>query len=139
MRGWHGNSYGHSLARRGFRLYAKKDRMTEPIFYARKREEEIPQFRVLQMAKSGMTFKEMQEAHPDADVEELRQRGIRAIDTVNGADTLSRIDRSGVDELVKYAQNSLMMKDRVKEAITDRQQSSFIQKPKVEALRERLK
>ena len=136
--GWYGNSQGHALAARGVRLYARKQTLNDPIFYAQKHEESVPMTHILDMVRSGETFDSIKRMHPDADQEDLRRRGIRAIEMSEGNGTLSMLDSNGVDLSVKMADNNPRLKQNMKETLADPQKASFLHSVKVEALKRRL-
>lgn len=138
--GWRGHTVEHSLARQGvkMRYAADKQILVDPVFYAQKREEKVPFFSVLDMARNGETYQGMMRKHPDADPEMVRERGIKAIETVEGDNTLSQLDAHGVDASVSLAQSNAEKKRRMVETLEDRQKASFLHPEKVSALKERL-
>jgi hypothetical protein len=131
--GWYGNSVGHSLAARGIRLYARKDK--DAFFYAQKKEENIPMTEVSAMVRQNMTFAEMRENRPDVDSEVLRLRAIKVLDNQNGNNTLSFVNSSGVDESVRMAQSSRRFNDNLVSVLSDKQMSSFLPDIKIKALK----
>jgi hypothetical protein len=112
--------------------------LVDPIFYAKKREEQVPTYKLTEEVRHGATFSELQQAHPDAEKEDLRLRGIRAIDARDGSDTLATINRNGVDDSVRLAQANPRMKQRMVLVLKDRQKVSFIQQIKADLLQKRL-
>lgn len=130
--GWYGHSREHSLAAKGVRIYAAQ-KLVDPIFFARKNEEEVPLSFVLNDVRQGKNFHQMRMRYR-ADPEHLRQRGIRAIEMRDADDTLSTIDRQGVDMTKRMMQESPQFKERVYLAIKDPQKSSFLYPEKVRAL-----
>ena len=136
--GWYGNSVGHALAARGMKLYARKQTMTDPIFYAQKREESVPMAHILDMVRSGESFDNIKRMHPDADQEDLRKRSIKAIEMSEGNGTLSMLDSNGVDMSVNMAENSPRLKESMRETLADPQKASFLHSVKVDALKRRL-
>ena len=63
--GWYGNSQGHALAARGVKLYARKQTLVDPLFYAQKREETVGFSHIQDMARNKKTFEEMKMMHPN--------------------------------------------------------------------------
>ena len=137
--GWRGNSYGHSLAARGVRLYARKQSLSDPLFYAKSREDSVPFTHLVDMIREGKSFQEIKRMHPDADSEDLRLRGIKAIENVEGNSTLSTINSNGVDLTVKMANSNKQLKEDIEETLNDGQKASFLAPIKVEMLKKRLK
>lgn len=137
--GWYGNSHGHSLAARGISLYAKKPKLNEALFYAQKQEKDLPFAVIIDHVRKGNTYQQIRSEHPDADAEEVRLRGIKAVETMDGSNVLSRINRNGVDETVEMAKKDRKFRDNVLEVLGDNQRSSFIQKFKIEALRSEMR
>lgn len=137
--GWYGNSHGHALAARGIRLFAKKDNLVDPVFYAQKKEETVSTLELISEIRSGATFADLVKGHPDADQEDLRLRGIRAADSVEGNGTLSFINSNGIDVSVKMAEGNPHLRSQMLETLGDSQRKSFIQKQKADALEVRLK
>jgi hypothetical protein len=133
--GWYGNPQGHAMAARGMRLYASKQRLVDPMFYA-KREEMVPASHIMDMVAKGCDYQKMRAMHPDADAEDLRLRGIKAVDQQNAHPTLSELNRNGVDMTAKLAKGSPRFKVRVLEVLHDPQASSFLSPVKVKALKE---
>lgn len=136
--GWYGNSQGHAMAARGMRLYASKQVLVDPLFYAQKREEQVSFSQIVDEVKQGSTYDELKVAYPDVDKEDLRMRGIKAISSVEGGTTLSAMDHNGVDVSVKLASMSPSTKRRMLQVLNDRQQSSFLPSIKVDLLKKRL-
>jgi hypothetical protein len=136
-RGWFGNSQGHSLAAKGIRLYARKQQLSDPSFFAR-REESVPYADIVSMVGDGRSYPQLVVAFPDADKEDLRLRGIKAVESRDGHGTLSMINSSGVDQIVVLSRANPALGRRVRDVLDDRQRSSFIHGVKVGALRGRL-
>lgn len=138
-RGWFGDSQGHSLAARGItsRYHAKKRPAQEAIFFAAK-EEGVSASECAEMLRKGMTFDQMMQEKPDVDRETLRQRGIRAWESQHGNNSLSTIDRQGVDMSVRLAMLDPRMKRGMMRALQDRQGRSLIPDVKAVALEKRL-
>ncbi len=132
--GWYGNSRGHALAAKGVKLYASKQKLVDPLFYARQREEQVPFQHINSMVREGKTFQEMKRMHPDADSEDLRLRGIKAFSD----STLSMLNEHGVDSLVKLAKMNVQTKKRMCVVVHDQQKVSFIPEIKIKLLKERL-
>lgn len=142
-RGWFGESTRHSLAARGMsqRRYAASKATslaTEPIFYARKRESELPFSHISAMVKQGNSYQEMKEMHPDADHEDMRLRAIKAIEMRDMDGTLSMIDKNGVDKTVMMVKKNPRLKEKVKDVLDCRQRGSFIAPVKKEAILKRI-
>jgi hypothetical protein len=139
-KGWFGNSHGHSLAARGIKIYAaKKTSLVDPLFYAKKHEAQVKFNDLLDDIREGKTYHELLKKYPDADKEVLRKRGIKAIETREGRDTLSMVDANGVDASVHMARNNPRTKERMHDVLHDYQKSSFLPTIKVELLKERLR
>jgi hypothetical protein len=140
-RGWFGHSHEHSLARRGIRKYnaTKEPHLVDPLFYAKKREEKVSFTTLVEDARKGRTYDELVRKYPDVDKEELRVRGIRAVESRTGNNVLSQLNSNGVDESVRMAENNRWLKDKMYESLNDRQQSSFLQTVKIDLLKQRLR
>lgn len=136
--GWFGNPQGHALAARGIRMYAKKESMS-PVFFAQRREEQVPFSILVDMVKDGRSYQDMCREYPVAEKEDVRLRGIKAVETVHGDNTLSLLNRNGIDDSVSMSRSDPNMRNRMLLTIDDRQKSSFMQPVKVEALRSRLR
>jgi hypothetical protein len=127
------------MAARGMRLYARKDSvLVDPVFYAKKREEQVSSFTLMDHVRVGDTYPNIVAKHPDADKEDVRIRGIKALDVRDGHETLSMINKSGIDESVRVAKENPRLKSRMLSVLSDAQRSSFIPVVKVELLRRRL-
>jgi len=137
--GWYGNPHGHALAARGIRTYSsKKAMLMDPIFYAKKREEEVPMWGVIDMVRQGKTLQEMKSAHPDADSTFLRDRGAKAIDQLNGNRVMVDMKSEGVDKLLNLAKEDGYYRKQMIDALSDRQKRSFIPEEKAVILKARL-
>ena len=130
--GWYGHSREHALAARGVRIYAAQ-KLMDPVFFARKNEEEVPLSFVLGDVRQGKTYTQLKMKYR-TDPEHLRQRGIRALEMRDADDTLSTIDRQGVDMTKRMMEESPHFKERVYMAIKDQQKASFLYPEKVRAL-----
>ena len=137
--GWHGNSYGHSLAARGVRLYARKQSLVDPLFYAKQREDSVPFSHLVDMIRNGLTYQDIRRMHPDADAEDLRLRGIKAVENVEGNNTLSMLNSNGVDLTVRMAKSNKQLQEDIEVTLNDKQKASFLAPVKVEVLKTRLK
>jgi hypothetical protein len=127
------------MAARGVRLYAKKGQvLMDPIFYAKKREETVGFMRLREELQDGLTFAEIKRNHPDADEEDLRQRGIKAIESNEGSTVLSTLDRNGVDSSVRLAKMDARRKEQMLACLNDRQKASFLPQIKVDLLKRRM-
>lgn len=140
-RGWFGDSQGHSLAAKGIatRYAAKKTVLRDQIFFASKHEELLPTSHIQEMIQDGWNFQRMQQMHPDVDREDMRQRGIKAWESQHGSNTLSTIDRQGVDASVRVATLDPRFKRSIQNVLDDGQGRSFIPEVKANALSERLR
>ena len=137
--GWFGNSQGHSLARRGIRLYAQKHQvLMRPVFYAQKSERQVPFMELVDEVRGGATLFELERKYPDAEKEDLRRRGIRAMEYAEGNKVLSQIDANGIDASVSVARHDVRMRELMQRYANDRQASSFLPQVKVELLKRRL-
>ena len=126
------------MAARGISLYAKKQTLVDPLFYAQKQEEQVSFIHIKGMVKEGLTFDRMKRMHPEADAEDLRLRGIKAVEALDGDNTISMLDRQGVDATVKIAEMNVLTKTRILKTLNDSQKSSFIPEVKVQLLRKRI-
>ena len=126
------------MAARGMSLYAKKQTLVDPLFYARKRETDLPFSHIKDMTRNGLTYQRMLSMHPNADKEDIRLRGIKAIESVEGDNTLSQLDRMDVEMTAKMANDSRSFKANVMGVISDSQKSSFLSAQKVQMLKEKL-
>lgn len=140
-RGWFGDKTAHSLAARGIsskRKYNAAKQIAEPIFYARKRESELPFSHIQEMVRSGKSFTDMKDMHPDADHEDLRKRAIKAIEMREMDGTLSTVDNSGVDKLVAKVKRNPRDRAKVENVLNDSQKGSFIASIKRDAILKQL-
>jgi hypothetical protein len=135
--GWYGNSQGHALAAKGIKLYAKKSTpaLVDPVFYAR-RDKQISFDVILDAVSEGKTYHQIKQAHPDSDSEDLRLRGIKAYEMRSGSNTLSVIDKNGVDSTVRMTRHDPSFKERTNEVLADPQASSFLPVIKVQSIKE---
>lgn len=85
-----------------------------------------------------MTYGEMKGEHPTADPDDIRVRGMKAVESVDGDGTLSSMDRDGVDALVQTAESNGAAKARMLQVLGDRQRVSFLPELKVQLLKKRL-
>jgi len=141
--GWYGHSQQHSLARRGVRTAVRrpsvlKSKLSDPIFLAKRRESALPFPELMQMVASGLTLQQMRERHPEVDADDVRRRGIRAIEAREGDNVLSKLDEQGVDDSVRMAKVSPTFRERAREVLDDSQKVSFIHPEKAMLLRKRL-
>jgi len=138
-RGWFGDSHRHSLAAKGIRTYAKKD-VNNSFFYAQRMEEEVSTPHLTNMLRSGKRFPDIVAMHPKADKESLRKRSIKILESLEQVNTLSTIDRDGVDETVKMAKQSSKFKKDVLRVLNSPQMVSFLSRDgiKVAELRREL-
>lgn len=137
--GWRGHSHEHSMAAKGIRIYpARKRTLIDPIFYAKKREEQVSSWELVDAIRQGMTYPALLKKYPGADAEDVRRRGIRSMDMMHGSNVLSHVNSSGVDAIVKEARESPAFRAKVESILVDTQKRSFIQGPKAEALMKRL-
>ena len=137
-RGWFGNSRGHALAARGVRLYPRKQRLHDPLFFAQRREERVPTSELRTRVRRGANMSELVTDFPGVDREELRLRAIKAVDSLRGDDTLALLNRNGVDASVHLARVSNSQRKKMLEVLNDSQASSFLSDVKVELLKKRL-
>lgn len=141
--GWFGNSQGHALAARGVRvrMYAARKQqvvLMDPIFYAHKQEQRVPYMVVVKCLQNGETYADLCNKYPEEDREELRERGIKALDMTNGSQVMSTMDKNGVDMCVNMAKHNERLKTQMKEALHNHQKCSFIPEVKATALKHRL-
>jgi hypothetical protein len=136
--GWYGNPHGHALASRGIRLYAKKKNYVDPLFYARKHEDSVPLADVRDDVKEGASMGDLMRKYPGADVEELRSRGIKSVDMLSGRNTLSLLDKHGVDESVNLSRHDRGLDSDIREALVSDRKMSFLHPVKVAALKKRM-
>jgi hypothetical protein len=136
--GWFGNSQGHSLAGRGIRMYvarkSSEQLLVDPVFYAKKREEQVPTYELARVTRNGMSYDALRRHYPDADPEDLRLRGIKAIEMREGSPVLSELNRSGVDASVTRARENPLLRQRMLVVLKDPVMSSYLQQKKVEFL-----
>jgi hypothetical protein len=139
QKGWFGHSHEHAMAARGMKLYARKEQvLVNPVFYAQKREEEVAFNTILDEVRDGATYSELLRKHPHADKEDLRIRGIKAVESREGNNSLSTLNSNGVDASVHMAQHNQRTKEKMLETLNDHQKSSFLQVIKVDLLKKRL-
>ena len=137
-RGWFGDAQRHSLAARGFRVAKGDVKLVDPVFYVRKREEEVPFSDVLDAMRERVSFSVLKARYPDADEEDVRRQAVKALDTRDGNDVMSTIDKNGVDQSVRLARLSPALRSSMVAALADSQKSSFVHPVKAESLRRRL-
>lgn len=134
-RGWYGDSTGHSLAARGIKLYNKsKSSLVDPKFFAQKQQKDLPFDDVMDMVKENNTYYMMKSKHPNADPEDMRLRAIRALEIRDADDTLSKLDRNGVDLSVAMAKESSFFKMKAMDVINDPQKRSLLKEEKLNSL-----
>lgn len=126
------------MAARGMRLYASKQVLVDPVFYAQKHEEQVSFSRIVDEVKQGETYDGLKRNYPDVDKEDLRKRGIRAISSVQGCTMLPTLDQNGVDVSVKMASVNPSARSRMLHVLSDQQKSSFLPNVKVDLLKRRL-
>jgi hypothetical protein len=98
----------------------------------------VSSWELVDAIRQGMTYQGLVKKYPAADAEDVRRRGIKSIDMMQGSNTLSHVNSSGVDAIVKEASENGDFRERVGVILADPQRRSFIQGPKVEALAKRL-
>ncbi len=135
--GWYGNSAGHALAAKGIKVY-NKSKLVDPVFFARKNEKQLPFSHIMSMARQDKSFQDMKRMHPNVDEEDLRLRGIKAYTMIDADDTLDKINKIGVDMLVKMADNNQLFKKRMMKQLSTTNTASFINEEKREALKRNL-
>lgn len=131
-RGWYGNSYGHSLAARGIKLYAKKN-ASQPMFFTRQ-EEKVPLSLIREMIEEGLTYQDMLTMHESSDEKYLRHRGIQTIDGREGNNVLSSLYNDNEKVIARKMQDDYFKK-KVRNVINDRQKASFIPDAKLEVVK----
>jgi hypothetical protein len=112
--------------------------MVLPTFYALKREDAIPTERLLDDIRAGKTYPDLLRKYRKVDPEQLRKRGIAAMDGYAGGSALSELDKQGVDVSYELAKASQTTKERYLEVLANSQQASFLHPEKRAALRERI-
>ena len=137
-RGWFGNPVGHSLASRGYASKKQDVKLVDPVFYVKKREEHVPFDDVMDEMRDRVNFEGLKRKYPDADEEDVRRQGIRALDTRDGTDIMSTLDKNGVDSSVRLAKMSPALKQSMLSALGDSQKVSFMHPMKVDSLKRRL-
>jgi hypothetical protein len=135
--GWFGNSQGHALAARGIRMYAAKRHVAE-MFYVVKHEREMPSSDVAAQIRAGKLFFEIAGKHPGHE-EEIRQKGIKAVEALDADATLSTLDRQKVESIVLRAQMSPQFREKARGVLDNAQRRSFLKQEKATLLDERLK
>jgi hypothetical protein len=136
-RGWFGHSAEHSLAARGVRIYAKR-KSSDPMFYAVKREREIPSSHIFDMVRKGATYHQMCVQYPGRG-EEVRKKGLVALESVDADGTLSTLERQRIDESVLRSQMSPAFRERALWVLQNPQRRSFLHPEKAAALQERMR
>lgn len=137
--GWFGNPSGHAMAARGIKLYAKRHQeLMQPLFYAQKREAQVPFISIIDRVRQGALLRELQQSYPGVDKEDLRRRGIKAIEYAEGNRTLSAMDVNGIDASVKMARENQRVRQDMRSVLESPQKASFLPQVKVELLRQRL-
>jgi hypothetical protein len=119
-------------------MYAKKQVMMQPLFYAQRNENAAPISEVREDIRRGETFSDLCRKYPDASSDTLMRRGRETIDSLNGNSMMADLNSPeyGVDKIV---QASPEFRARVVDVLSNPQKRSFLPKPKVEALERRLK
>lgn len=136
--GWFGDSHGHSLAAKGFKSRRADIKLVDPVFYVKKREDQVPFAEVMDAVRDRASFSVLKAEYPDADEEDVRRQGLRALDTRDGTDVLQTIDKNGVDDSVRLARMSPALRQSMIRALSDPQKMSYINQVKAESLRKRL-
>ena len=136
-RGWFGDSAGHALAAKGVKVYnAHKN---ESIFYYQQRELNLSTNHINDMViRDKLTLGEMTAMHKGTSEQELRMRGINAIESKRGDNTLSKMNELGVDATLKLAESSTSFRRNAEDILKNPQLSSFIGATKTNFLRARL-
>jgi hypothetical protein len=136
--GWFGDSHGHSLAAKGFRSRKQDVKLVDPVFYVRKREEQVPFADVMDAMRERQGFVLLRSRYPDADEEDVRRQAIKALDTRDGTDVMQTMDKNGVDDSVRLARMSPALRQSMMRALNDSQKCSYMHQVKVDALKKRL-
>ena len=140
--GWQNDSTRHSLAAKGIvsKKYAsvKSPILVDPVFYAQKREESVSFSAIMDMVKSGDTVQTMSAKHPAADPEDLRKRGIKALESREGTNTLSTLDKQGIEDTMRMAKYDPEFRNEVKSTLESNQKCSYMHPVKVEVLKRRM-
>jgi len=138
--GWRGNPQGHSLARRGIKLYAsvKTQRLVDPVFYAR-REQKVPFHDVMEAIRGGHDYNSIRQMMSDADPEDVRLMGIKAYDSLKADGTLSYVNKTTPEQIVKLWKIVPSVREQVNRILHDNQARSFLPTVKVEAIEKGLK
>lgn len=136
--GWFGNSQGHSLAARGVTVYMKRRTMVNPMFYARRSEAAVPFSSISDDVKEKMSMGDLVKRYPSADADEVRRKAIMAIDVTQGKNTMSMLERNGVDETMRAIRRDEGLRVEVREAIGSDWKMSYLHPVKVMALRKRM-
>ncbi|MBR9700415.1 hypothetical protein GOV11_00950 [Candidatus Woesearchaeota archaeon] len=136
-RGWYGDSHGHSMAARGIRMY-NKSKLVDPVFFAQKHESKLPMAHIIDMVRGKKSLQEMERMHPDADKEDLKRRALKGIEMVDADDTLTVLEKQGVDASVVMAEHRPVFKRKALEVLGDRQGRSFLSDEKAAVLKSRL-
>lgn len=140
--GWYQDSQRHRLARQGIRTSVRrpglKRSLMDPVFLAQKRERQLPFPEIMRMVAQGLTLQEMMREHPDVEPDDLRRRGIDAIEAREGTRMLSTLNSKGVDDVIRMASASTLFKREAQEVLADRQKASFLHPEKAAILEKRL-
>jgi hypothetical protein len=143
-KGWYGNSAGHSLAAKGIKLYASKPSklktvLYDPIYYSQKTETLVPFTSIMDAVRQGKSYNQIKAEYASSDAEDIRLKGIKAIETMDGGSTISQMNRNGVDQTVVLANKNPKFKESVKEVLANPQKSSFLHPVKVKSLQDGLR
>lgn len=138
-RGWFGDSAGHSLAGRGVKFKRKGVGLSDPLYFAHRREMDVPFSTISDLVRKGLDYRQMMFRLRSEDPEDVRRRGIMAVEGRNADGMLSALDRQGVDMSVRMAEESPKFKSDAIKVLRDRQASSFLVPEKREELMRRLR
>lgn len=116
-----------------------KRKLSNPTYFSQV-EKRLSFGDVKSMVESGMTMSEMAaKTGRDPKDEELRQKGILAVETKDADGTLGRINSMGVDQVVRLSQESPSFKSKAQKVLDCPQKRSLLPPEKASVLAERLK
>lgn len=126
--GWRGNPVGHSMAAKGISIYAArkpKRSLVDPLMFAHK-EKAAPFGSLMYAARMGKTFQELRGEYPDANPEDLRRSAIVAAEAVDADDTLTYMDKTGIDDAIRMAKAKPETRQRMLEILRSPSRRSYL-------------
>jgi hypothetical protein len=77
-------------------------------------------------ARMGKTFQDLRQEYPDANPEDLRRSAIVAAEAVDADDTLTYMDRTGIDDAVRMAKAKPEMRTKMLDVLKSPSRRSYL-------------